>query len=70
VTVRSAGGTQSWFVHGGGSYLSQSQIAPTFGLGSDDEVETVVVLWPSGTVQRLESPAVNRTLRAVEPPPP
>lgn len=67
ITVRSAGGTQSRFVHGGGSYLSQSQIAPTFGLGGDDTVDEVAIRWPSDTLQRLENQPVNRVIRAVEP---
>jgi hypothetical protein len=38
-----------------------------FGLGIDRAIKVVEVRWPSGVVQRLESPAANQILRVVEP---
>jgi hypothetical protein len=40
-------------VRTGSSYLSQSELPLTFGLGSATAADEVVVEWPSGTKQRL-----------------
>jgi hypothetical protein len=67
VKVTVHGVTQTWYVHSGGSYLSQSQVEPTFGLGSAQAVDEIVILWPSGTRQRLTGVTVNQRLKVVEP---
>jgi hypothetical protein len=66
VRVTTQGATQVWSLHSGGSYLSQSQIDPTFGLGAAQRVDEIVVRWPSGAVQRLSGMLVNQRLRIVE----
>jgi hypothetical protein len=38
-----------------------------FGLGNQGAPASLEVLWPSGIVQRLDRPGVNRVLRLVEP---
>jgi hypothetical protein len=38
-----------------------------FGLGDEAAVEYLEVIWPSGTVQRVEKPGINRVLRIEEP---
>ena len=35
-------------VRSGSSYLSQSELPVTFGVGKDDQIERVVIEWPSG----------------------
>jgi hypothetical protein len=67
VKVRSGGMWQSWYVHSGGSYLSQSQVEPTFGLGTATAADEVVIQWPSGSVQRLTGVAANQRLKVREP---
>lgn len=67
VEVTSAGSTQAWLVRTGGSYLSQSQVDPVFGLGDEATAEKVVVRWPSGTVQTLTDVRANQVLEVVEP---
>jgi hypothetical protein len=48
-------------VRTGSSYLSQSQVEPTFGLGTAETVDRVTVTWPSGaTSERLDVPADQR----------
>jgi hypothetical protein len=42
------GQTQSRMVHGGSSYLSQSELPVTFGMGSREKIDRVVIDWPSG----------------------
>ena len=66
VEVTTSGSTQRWLVRAGGSYLSQSQVSPTFGLGDATAVDRVTVRWPSGIVQTVEAPPVNRALEIVE----
>jgi len=38
-----------------------------FGLGAEGKVASVEISWPSGTVQRLENPAINQVLHIIEP---
>ena len=38
-----------------------------FGLGNEDGIASVEISWPSGIVQRIEKPAINRVLHVVEP---
>jgi hypothetical protein len=37
-----------------------------FGLGTEESISYVEVAWPSGILQRLERPAINRVLHVVE----
>jgi enediyne biosynthesis protein E4 len=60
VEVEAGGATQRWLVRTGGSYLSQSQVEPTFGLGAAARVERLTVRWPSGRVTRLEDVPADR----------
>ena len=39
----------------GSSYLSQSELVLTFGLGSKTKADTVEVQWPSGQVDKLSN---------------
>lgn len=67
VEVTAGGATQQWLVRTGGSYLSQSQVDPVFGLGGATKADKVVVRWPSGTVQTLSNVRANQVLEVVEP---
>jgi hypothetical protein len=48
VKVFSGGVMQTRMVRSGSSYLSQSEMPATFGLGKRDKIERVVIDWPSG----------------------
>ena len=48
-------GTQSRMVKTGSSYLSQSELAVTFGLATRDRADRVVIEWPSGQVQEFKN---------------
>jgi hypothetical protein len=51
VEVSVRGGAARWqLVKTGSSYGSQSELAPTFGLGAETRVEAVRIKWPSGRV--------------------
>jgi enediyne biosynthesis protein E4 len=55
VRVTTPDGTQSRMVKTGSSYLSQSELAVTFGLAKRDKVDRVVIEWPSGQVQEFKN---------------
>jgi hypothetical protein len=61
VTVTLANGLKPWrFVHTGSSYCSQSDTALTFGLGAQQRVESIEVVWPSGRVDRTGPVVANQ----------
>jgi hypothetical protein len=53
VRVRTTEGAQMQTVRSGSSYLSQSDLALTFGLGRQEAAQSVVVEWPSGKTQEF-----------------
>lgn len=57
---------QARMVKGGSSYLSQSELPVTFGLGKPDRVERVVIDWPSGRTEEFSNLAAGRTYQCVE----
>jgi len=48
------------------SYLSQCELPVTFGLGSRDAIERIVVNWPDGTSQTLRDVGVDQTLEILQ----
>jgi hypothetical protein len=48
------------------SYLSQSELPVTIGLGTADRAENVEIVWPSGTTQKV-SPQIDRLTVITEP---
>jgi hypothetical protein len=53
--VFSPDGAQSRRVKSGSSYLSQSELTLTFGLGKREGADRVVIEWPSGAVQEFKN---------------
>jgi hypothetical protein len=66
VTLTTASGKPWGVVRTGSSYLSQSELALTFGLGSAGKAARVEVAWPSGIVDTLTEVAANQTITVVE----
>ena len=66
VRVTSGSDKQWQTVHSGSSYLSQSELTLTFGLGSASQVDTLEVQWPSGSVDKLANIAVGQTITVEE----
>jgi len=63
VTVTLDGGRKlQGLVKTGSSYLSQSELPLTFGLGAATRVAKLEVAWPSGTVDQVADIAANRTV--------
>jgi enediyne biosynthesis protein E4 len=53
-------------VSGGDAFSSQSQRPLHFGLGLVGQIEKAEVHWPSGIVQIIEGPELNRYHEVVE----
>jgi hypothetical protein len=66
VRVSHAGVTQSRMVKSGSSYLSQSELPLTFGVGKHDRIDRVVIAWPSGRTEEFKSLASGRAYDCVE----
>ncbi|PYX32671.1 MAG: CRTAC1 family protein [Acidobacteria bacterium] len=63
----SAGNDKQWLtVKSGSSYLSQSELVLTFGLGSRTKADTVEVQWPSGQVDKLSNVSSGQTVAIQE----
>ena len=61
VTITLPGGAQQWqLVHTGSSYCSQSDTALSFGLGPNQQVESIEVQWPSGQTDRTGPVVANQ----------
>ena len=58
--------TQSRLVKGGSSYLSQSELPVTFGVGRRDRIERVVIDWPSGQTEEYKNLAAGKMYECVE----
>jgi hypothetical protein len=48
------------------SYLSQSELPVTIGLGANDKISEVSIIWPGGDVQKLGAPAIDQTITITE----
>jgi hypothetical protein len=50
----------------GSSYLSQSELVLTFGLGTQTKADTVEIQWPSGQVDKLSNVNAGQTVAVEE----
>jgi hypothetical protein len=66
VRVYSGGLTQSRVVRGGSSYLSQSELPVTFGVGKAERIELVTIEWPSGRQEEYKDLAAGKTHNVME----
>ena len=60
------GETQSRMVRGGSSYLSQSELPLTFGLGSRNKIERMVIDWPSGRTEEFKDLRAGSSYKCLE----
>jgi len=66
VRVYYNGVSQMRIVKSGSSYLSQSELPVTFGLGKRDQVDRAVVEWPSGKTEEFKKLAAGKEYECVE----
>jgi len=66
VRVFHGGTSQSRTVHSGSSYLSQSELPVTFGVGPRDRVDRLVITWPSGRTDEFKNVMTGRAYKCVE----
>jgi hypothetical protein len=66
VRVYHAGTVQTRMVKGGSSYLSQSELTQTFGVGRRDRVDRVVVNWPNGRTEEFTNVQAGLTYDCTE----
>jgi len=60
------GQSQTRMVKGGSSYLSQSELPVTFGLGKRDKIDRVQIEWPSGVKEELKDLAAGQSYQCTE----
>ena len=60
------GSSQSRLVKGGSSYLSQSELPVTFGLGKRDKIDRLVIQWPTGRTEEFKNIAAGRAYDCIE----
>ena len=66
VRLEDRGITQTAMVRSGSSYLSQSALALTFGVGRRDRIARVVIQWPNGRTEEHKNLATGRAYQCVE----
>jgi hypothetical protein len=66
VRIFHGGTSQTRVVKSGSSYLSQSELPVTFGVGKRDRVDRVVVSWPSGRTDEFKNVESGRAYQCVE----
>jgi hypothetical protein len=66
VHVTAAGDKQWKMLRSGSSYLSQSELVLTFGLGTQAKADTIEIEWPSGRVDKLSNIAAGQTVTVQE----
>jgi len=66
VRIFAGGISQSRLVKSGSSYLSQSELPVTFGLGKRDHIDRVEIEWPSGRTEEYKNLAAGRAYECVE----
>ena len=64
--IECGGVTQSRLVKSGSSYLSQSELPVTFGVGKRDSIDRVVILWPSGRSEEFKNLVAGKAYECVE----
>src|SRR4029077_9595697 len=66
VRIFHEGQTQSRIVRAASSYLSQSELPVTFGLGKRDKIDRVVIDWPSGGTEEYKDLRAGKCYKCLE----
>ncbi len=66
VRIFYGGLSQTQIVKTGSSYLSQSELPLTFGLGQRDKIDRVQIEWPSGAKEEFKDLSAGKTYQCTE----
>ncbi len=66
VRIQYGGLSQLRMVKSGSSYLSQSELPVTFGLGGRDRIDLLVIQWPSGRSEEYKGLAAGHAYECIE----
>jgi hypothetical protein len=66
ITAVSGGDKQTKMVRSGSSYLSQSELVATFGLGQKTKADSIEIQWPSGQNDKLTNVNAGQTVTVQE----
>ncbi len=66
VRLESGGISQTRMVKSGSSYLSQSELPLTFGLGRRDQADRIVIQWPNGRTEEFKNLKGGKTYECTE----
>jgi hypothetical protein len=66
VRIFHGGTSQSRLVKSGSSYLSQSELPVTFGVGGRDRLDRVVMSWPNGRTEEFRNVVTGKAYNCVE----
>jgi hypothetical protein len=66
VRIFHGGQAQTRVVKSGSSYLSQSELPVTFGVGTRDQIDRVVVQWPNGRTEDYKNVTTGRAYDWIE----
>ena len=66
ITIVSGGEKQRRMVRSGSSYLSQSELVATFGLGQNMKADSIEIQWPSGEHDQLSNVVAGQTITVQE----
>jgi hypothetical protein len=67
VIIVTSGSDKQWkMLRSGSSYLSQSELVATFGLGQGTRADSIEIQWPSGQVDKLNNINAGQTVTVQE----
>tara|TARA_R110000850_G_scaffold271031_2_gene404763 strand:- start:156850 stop:158466 length:1617 start_codon:yes stop_codon:yes gene_type:complete len=66
IELTSALGTQIRDVRSGEGFRYMSTLNTHFGIGTDTEIENIIIRWPSGNVDIIENPEINTSHHIIE----
>lgn len=66
IELATAAGTQIRDVRSGEGFRYMSTLNTHFGIGAESAITSIVIYWPSGTIDVIENPTINTTLSVTE----
>jgi hypothetical protein len=66
VEIYGVWGKQIREVRAGESYGTQNSFTSHFGLADATEIDQIIVIWPSGTIDEINNPNINETIQILE----